>query len=539
MYCTNCGNEIQKGQMFCPHCGTPASLIARAKEGDQQALTQIYESTYNQVYFTIKAMIKDDDAVFDILQDTYMKAFAALDRFEGEDKFTAWLKQIAANTARDWLRKKRPLLFSELSTGEDSDLPAEELFEEDRPDYMPEQVLDQNETKRLIREMIQDLPEDQRAAIGMYYYEEMSVREIAAAMNATENAVKSRLLYARRKLEKKVRELEKQGTKLYGLAPIPFLLWLLRSQEMLGTEVPNAAVLQSVMAGTTGSVAAGATAGAGSAAAVAGTATATAGIGMVKIAIIGFTALAVIGGSIFGGIKISEHEREKKKMETASSVVIESPESQEESQEISQNESPVFTDSEVIVEGSEPTETEAPEVSEPEASEEEPEEKNPMEEALEQYRTIIEQADSYDFGDEAFPNGTYEYALEYMHTGDPVPTLLLCQMGIDYIDHVRVFYYDSEAGAILAPEEILMMSVGQTGGYRSGLDMMGDGNGIDMTTVAGMGREISVYRVVRSGAKLTITQEWTGTIDDSNPYAGRREITWCPVSDMSNFERYR
>lgn len=162
-----------------------------------------------------------------------------------------------------------------------------------------------------------------------------------------------------------------------------------------------------------------------------------------------------------------------------------------------------------------------------------------MEEALEQYRIIIEQADSYDFGDEAFPNGTYEYALEYMHTGDPVPTLLLCQMGIDYIDHVRVFYYDSEVGAILAPEEILMMGVGQTGGYRSGLDMMGDGDGIDMATVAGMGREISVYRVVRNGAKLTITLEWTGTIDDSNPYAGRREITWCSVSDMSNFERYR
>ena len=145
------------------------------------------------------------------------------------------------------MKKKRPMLFSELEQSSDMDLPAEEWFEDENTDHLPEYVIDQNETSRLIREILDELPEDQRAAIGMYYYEEMSVKEIAASMNATENAVKSRLLYGRRKIEKKVHELEKKGTKLYGLAPIPFLLWLLRGQKAYAAEVPNAGIQQNIL----------------------------------------------------------------------------------------------------------------------------------------------------------------------------------------------------------------------------------------------------------------------------------------------------
>ena len=59
-----------------------------------------------------------------------------------------------------------------------------------------------------MKEIIESLPEDQRAVIGMYYYEELSVKEIAAAMGASESAVKSRLKYGRSKIEAKVLELE-------------------------------------------------------------------------------------------------------------------------------------------------------------------------------------------------------------------------------------------------------------------------------------------------------------------------------------------
>jgi len=211
MYCTSCGTQIPDDDAFCPNCkksaqqdgGELTELVAAARIGSQDAISALYEKTYSKVYYTVKSMIKDEDAVFDIVQDTYIKAFSHLDRFRGDTKFLAWVRQIAANTARDWLKKKRPMLFAELDSGDGQNIPAEELFPDERSENLPDQVIDRKETERLIREIIEELPEDQRAAIGMFYYEEMSVKEIAATMGVSESAVKSRLMYGRSKIEKK------------------------------------------------------------------------------------------------------------------------------------------------------------------------------------------------------------------------------------------------------------------------------------------------------------------------------------------------
>ena len=104
MYCTSCGKQIADDAAFCPYCKKPASqdnvladLVAAARMGDQNAVGALYEKTYSKVYYTVKSMIKDEDAVFDIVQDTYIKAFAHLDSFQGDTKFLPWVRQIAAN----------------------------------------------------------------------------------------------------------------------------------------------------------------------------------------------------------------------------------------------------------------------------------------------------------------------------------------------------------------------------------------------------------------------------------------------------------
>ena len=258
MNCTFCGKQITDDAVCCPHCGTPtpkgdelAGLVAAARNGNQNAISALYDRTFDKVYCTVKSMIKDEDTIRDIVQDTYIKAFDHLDSFRGDTKFLAWVRQIAANTARDWLKKKRPMLFAELSSGDGQDTSVEELFPDERSENIPDQFIEQEETKRLLREIIEELPEDQRAAIGMYYYAEMSIKEIATAMNASESAVKSRLMYGRKKIEKKVLELEKQGTKLYSLSPIPFLLLLFRNQETYAAEVPDSRILHSILASRT------------------------------------------------------------------------------------------------------------------------------------------------------------------------------------------------------------------------------------------------------------------------------------------------
>ena len=290
-----------------------AELTSRARRGDQEALSALYEKTYSRVYYTVKSMIRDEDAVLDIVQDSYIKAFAHLGQFEGDDRFPAWVRQIAANTARDWLRKKRPALFTEMDPADASEMSFEEQIPDERTETLPEAMMDQEETKRLIREIIDELPEDQRAVIGMYYYEELSVKEIAQTMGTSESAVKSRLLYGRRKIEKQVRELEKKGTKLYGIAPLPFLLFLFRNMDANAKEIPNERILhkiqenassvpsssttQSGSAINTTSPAGAASAGPasiGSASAV----SVFAGLGAAKIGLIAVAALLIIGAAI-------------------------------------------------------------------------------------------------------------------------------------------------------------------------------------------------------------------------------------------------
>lgn len=335
MNCTSCGKQIADDAARCPYCGAPVSqddglaeLVAAARTGDQEAVGALYEKTYSKVYYTVKSMIREEDTVLDIVQDAYIKAFAHLDSFQGDTKFLPWVRQIAANTARDWLKKKRPMLFTELSAGDGQETPVEELFPDERSENLPDQVIDQEETKRLIREIVDELPEDQRAAIGMFYYDEMSVKEIAAAMGASESAVKSRLMYGRDKIERKVRELEKRGTKLYGLAPIPFLLLLFRSQTVHAAEAPSSRILQAILASLPADTAAAAGAGAADAGMAAGAGAAdtagtagteaqgTAGAGNagtgaaggsggLKIGLIALATVAVVGLGIFVGVNIA------------------------------------------------------------------------------------------------------------------------------------------------------------------------------------------------------------------------------------------
>lgn len=492
MYCSYCGKENADTNAFCTHCGKPvqnelARLVQSAREGNQEAVSALYEKSYSKVFYTVKSMIKDEDAVLDIVQDTYIKAFTHLDTFEGNDKFIPWVKRIASNTARDWLKKKKPTLFTEMTSDDGQDTPVEEQFADERSAYIPEQAIDENETKRLIREIIDDLPDDQRAVIGMYYYEEMSVREIAEALGASESAVKSRLMYGRKKIEKQVRELEKRGTKLYGLAPIPFLMLLFRNQDASASELANGQILQKVLENTpnigkAASSAAGASAGT--------TASVGGGLGLTKLILIAaITAVvggAVIGGGIFGITHL-----------------------------ISDNK-PNNAVTEAVTETAEPTVT-----------------PSPVDEALEQYRVIINNAPSYQYDPYGTsPSGKYRYALVQMYSDDTVPTLLLEQETTDGMYYMRAFKYDTDTKTVHQPTESLMEGVAQTGGYRGTIDMAGDGRGIIMMDGSSRG-SATIYRAILEGDSLIQTKEWEGNMFQSDPGIPTMAIEWHDIGDLS------
>lgn len=242
MRCVKCGQELPDDANFCRRCGSPtirnmSYLVQKARENDQEALTEIYKISSPAVYKTIWVLIKDEDTVYDILQDTYVKAFTKLDQLQNPDKLIPWLKMIANNLAKDWLKKSKPVFFTDIYGGEElEDIPFEESIEDVRSELNPEMAMDQQEAKRLVMEILDHLPEDQRVVIGMFYYEEMSVKDIAQTLGVSENTVKSRLSYGRKKIKEQVMDLEKRGTKLYSVAPFVFFLYLLGKADKVSAE---------------------------------------------------------------------------------------------------------------------------------------------------------------------------------------------------------------------------------------------------------------------------------------------------------------
>lgn len=302
--------------------------VKAATAGNQQAQGNLYNATYNNVYLTLKSMIRNEDVCLDLLQDSYIKAFTSMQQLGDPAKFNAWVKSIARNKALDYLRSSRTVTFTDLA-GDNEDFDPMADVEETRTYNMPEDNMDQQETARLVREILEELPEGQRAVIGMYYYQELSTPEIAQQLGLSEGAVRAQLSNGRKKIEVKVRDLAKRGTKLYGLTPFSFFLWRFSNwfaapdQEILYKvlrRVPHVGTLSAEAAGAM--KAAGVAKAAGAAKAVAaGKAVGTFAAGKLIAGII--CGAALIGGAVFGGVKLAQMNKQEQPETVVSQAVEE------------------------------------------------------------------------------------------------------------------------------------------------------------------------------------------------------------------------
>ncbi len=166
-----------------------------------------------------------------------------------------------------------------------------------------------------------------------------------------------------------------------------------------------------------------------------------------------------------------------------------------------------------------------------------PEQAKPEALSLEQYRAIIGQADTYDYGNESTPTG-YQYALVRMQSGNAMPALLLKQQTAEYLDYIRIFQYAPESGAVLQPTDTLMEGVAQTGGYRGGIAMQADGNGLrSVTTSSGTG-DTSIIRVTLEGEALQYDLQWEGRMDMMPDEPGSVDIVWYDVGNTSALDNW-
>lgn len=157
--------------------------------------------------------------------------------------------------------------------------------------------------------------------------------------------------------------------------------------------------------------------------------------------------------------------------------------------------------------------------------------------ALAAYRAVIAKADTYDYGaDPELAVTGYRYALETMQSGDAAPTLLLAQATAFGIEYVRVFRFDPQTGTAaeaLLPEGQgpIMQGAGSAGGFRGTLGVLKDGSGLCMSVVYSGTGDCSISRIAAEGGGLTLTELWSGSIEDDAPVAFNEIVSWYDTAD--------
>lgn len=316
MKCYNCRAEIENELKYCPRCGAEQGfskeLIEAAEKGDETAVADLYNRTYNSVYQSVRMLIKDEDTVLDIVQDAYIKGFQSLAQLKNPDSFRPWMKTIAVNLAKNYLVKKKAVLFSELIEDDEESGPEVKIADDDI-DTRPELAVDQRETLRMIRQILDELPDEQRLLISLYYYEDKNAREIGEMLGINENTVRSRLKAAKKVVEEKILKLEeKEDIKLHSMLPIPFMVSMLHASSQLPLEIPNPQVLGAVQKTLAGGAKAGISLASKTAASDAAK---SAGAGVAKAVSMKVIAVVTAAAVTIGGGAVAVHSHNSKATE--------------------------------------------------------------------------------------------------------------------------------------------------------------------------------------------------------------------------------
>jgi RNA polymerase sigma-70 factor, ECF subfamily len=183
----------------CPTSHSDEHLVLAARLGCRIAFDELLNLYSRRVYRTVFSITKNAHDAEDAMQDSFFRAFLALDHFEGRASFYSWLTRISINSALGILRKRRS--HPETSLDRTSQCEGEGSAEEFRdlaPD--PEQVYAEHQRHAKLTQAIGRLPKGLRDTIQTHLTEDCSVREVAYRLNISEAAAKSRLYRARTQL---------------------------------------------------------------------------------------------------------------------------------------------------------------------------------------------------------------------------------------------------------------------------------------------------------------------------------------------------
>jgi RNA polymerase sigma-70 factor (ECF subfamily) len=181
-----------------------SEIISLILQGDRQKFLMLVEKYQSMVFRTCMGFLHNKDDADDLTQDIFIQAYQSLHSFKGEATFSTWIYRIAVNASLNRVRKSsgKPVisrLDSLFSPGKEKEISVP-VFDAENP----ESILIREEHSKWVQDALDSLPENQRTAIVLSKYDDLSQKEIAEIMNTTEGAVEALIQRAKTNLRVKL-----------------------------------------------------------------------------------------------------------------------------------------------------------------------------------------------------------------------------------------------------------------------------------------------------------------------------------------------
>ena len=174
---------------------TDAELLQRYRQGQEWAFREIVDRYKNSLYAFLRRFVNQQDLVEDVFQETFLQLFTSQDSFDTDRPLRPWLFTIAANKAKDALRKMQRQASMSMGTLADAgDVSIDEVVNIlTSYETTPDDEVSRDETARRVREVIAEMPENLRGILILAYFEQFSYKHMSEILSIPIGTVKSRL----------------------------------------------------------------------------------------------------------------------------------------------------------------------------------------------------------------------------------------------------------------------------------------------------------------------------------------------------------
>mgnify|MGYP001195060714 FL=1 len=209
---TNVEDKLMESRPVNPDRAVDQKLVEKAQKGDKKAFGMLVEKYQRRLNRLLSRMVRDQSEIEDIVQDSFIKAYRAINNFRGDSAFYTWLYRIGINTAKNHLVKlgKRPKAMNDV---EIEDIENFEDAQDLRNLETPESSMMSSQIVTAVNQTIESLPEELKQAISLREMDGLSYEEISELMNCPIGTVRSRIFRAREAIAEKLKPLIETTSK--------------------------------------------------------------------------------------------------------------------------------------------------------------------------------------------------------------------------------------------------------------------------------------------------------------------------------------